>query len=66
MLSRYVEKVSRCILVKSENIECDYKYKKVCSYKAQYPVNWTAQGASHFTPADLFIPAPTRLLWEAF
>ena len=37
-------------------------------YIAQYLVRWTAQSALHFlTPLpDLFIPTPTRLLWEAF
>ena len=34
-------------------------------YIAQYPVRWTAQNGLHFTPlAELFIPTPTRLLWE--
>ena len=34
----------------------------------RYPVSWTAQTTLHFLPslADLFIPTPTRLLWEAF
>ena len=38
--------------------------KKGSFYIAQYPVRWTAQSALHFLPplADLFIPAPTRIL----
>ena len=38
-------------------------------YTAQYPVRWTAQTSKLFTLqslTDLFIPTPTRLLWEAF
>ena len=31
-----------------------------------YPFRWTTQSALHFPPAHLFIPTPTRLLWEAF
>ena len=43
------------------------KQLKVCSYIVQYPVCWTIQSGLHFTPlADLFIPTPTQLLWEAF
>ena len=39
---------------------------KACFYIAQYPHRWTAQNALHFAPlAGLFIPTPTRLLWEA-
>ena len=37
-------------------------------YIARYPVRRTAQSVLvYFSPlADLFIPTPTRLLWEAF
>ena len=37
-------------------------------YIAQYPVRWTGQSALHFllSLTDLFIPAPTRRLREAF
>ena len=37
-------------------------------YIAWYPVRRSAQSVLvHFTPlADLFIPTPTQLLWEAF
>ena len=41
----------------------DEKNVKLCFYIAQYPVHWTAQSSLH---SDLFIPAPTRLPWEAF
>ena len=38
----------------------------VRSYIARYPVRRTAQSALHFTPlADLFIPRPFQLIWEA-
>ena len=42
---------------------------KICSYVAWYPFHRTAQSASntlHSLAEDLFIPTPTRLLWEAF
>ena len=38
--------------------------KYVRSYIARYPVLGTAQSTLHFTPADLFIPTPSRLLWR--
>ena len=37
-------------------------------YVVQYPVRWTVRTSKRFTlhpVADLFTPAPTRLLWEA-
>ena len=43
--------------------------KKGSFYTVQHPVRLTAQSALHFfapSPADLFIPKPTRLLREAF
>ena len=42
------------------------KKVNVWFYIAQYPVHWSAQSALHCPLADLFIPAPTRLLREAF
>ena len=47
---------------------CKKVEKVVCIIIAQYPVRRTAQSAVRFLPsvADLFIPAPTRLLREAF
>ena len=41
------------------------KKVKVCFYTAQYPVRWIAQSTLRALE-DLFIPTPTRLLWEAF
>ena len=40
---------------------------KVCCYTARYSVRRTVQSALHkFHPlAELFIPSPARLLWEA-
>ena len=37
-------------------------------YIVRYPVRWTAQSALNTLHllTDLFIPTPTRLLWEAF
>ena len=45
----------------------DHPQKKVCFYITQYPGCRTTQNALHFTTlADLFIPTPTRVLWEVF
>ena len=47
-------------------IRCVHLSLKRMFYIAQYPVRWTARVICTSPLADLFIPIPTRLRWEAF
>ena len=66
-------RVSRCTLSPSTGASSpvlptgnrQHQLDKVLSYIARYPVK-ALYTSPPPPPADLFIPTPTRLLWEAF